>query len=311
MATTGGRSHSSALGRGPSTGHRLAVQLPVPLLAIAAGSRRAAAIPTLAAGRSGPCRVMERDHLQQRLRADPRRPFRASPSPTLCNPGAGSPRLQGRARGRPGDRGGQRWRCRVGATAALSPRRSGAAPAADVVCLRDRPHCCRLPGRHCGSGSPTDRRHGPCDRRIRWVLVGFPAAVGLAILGVAALFQPARRRIQQGRGSRRTGLWGGFHSAVLSASTVRSRADSTGPTRDRPFRSSARSTIPAVQTVPFDGGHLIVEHVDLVIRRCAPDATGLWRCRALGCDRWALGSATSAGQPSLDCPSGDRRPEIG
>ena len=57
------------------------------------------------------------------------------------------------------------------------------------------------------------------------VLVGFPAA----------LFQPARRRIQQGRGSRRTGLWGGFHSAVLSASTVRSRADSTGPTRDRPF----------------------------------------------------------------------------
>jgi hypothetical protein len=75
------------------------------------------------------------------------------------------------------------------------------------------------------------------------VLVGFPAAVGLAILGVAALFQPARRRIQQGRGSRRTGLWGGFHSAVLSASTVRSRADSTGPT--------PRSTIPAVQTVPL------------------------------------------------------------
>ena len=30
------------------------------------------------------------------------------------------------------------------------------------------------------------------------VLVGFPAAVGLAILAVAALFQPARRRIQQG-----------------------------------------------------------------------------------------------------------------
>ena len=29
------------------------------------------------------------------------------------------------------------------------------------------------------------------------VLVGFPAAVGLAILAVAALFQPARRRIQQ------------------------------------------------------------------------------------------------------------------
>jgi hypothetical protein len=30
------------------------------------------------------------------------------------------------------------------------------------------------------------------------VLVGFPAAVGPAILAVAALFQPARRRIQQG-----------------------------------------------------------------------------------------------------------------
>ena len=25
---------------------------------------------------------------------------------------------------------------------------------------------------------------------------------------------------------------------------------------------------------PIDGGHLIVEHVDLVTRRCAPDATG-------------------------------------
>ena len=64
------------------------------------------------------------------------------------------------------------------------------------------------------------------------VLVGFPAAVGLAILGVAALFQPARRRIQQGRGSRRTGREHGTLSRGL-------------------YRADPRSTIPAVQTVPL------------------------------------------------------------
>src|SRR5512132_2040873 len=92
-----------------------------------------------------------------------------------------------------------------------------------------------------------------------------------------------------------------------------------------------------------DGGHPIVEHVELVIRRCASDATGCggvvplvrpvgdrweqlcahlpgatplgptsgarWPAQSRGW--WAPGSATSAGQPSLDGPSGDRRPEIG
>ena len=87
------------------------------------------------------------------------------------------------------------------------------------------------------------------------VLVGFPAAVGLAILGVAALFQPARRRIQQGRGSRRTG--------------ARARYALARTLPGRPEIDHSRSS-----DSPIDGGHLIVEHVDLVTRRCAPDATG-------------------------------------
>jgi hypothetical protein len=37
------------------------------------------------------------------------------------------------------------------------------------------------------------------------------------------------------RGGRRTGLWGGVQPVIVSASTVRSGADSTEPTRDRPF----------------------------------------------------------------------------
>jgi hypothetical protein len=58
---------------------------------------------------------MERDHLQQRLRAR-HGDHSGHRLPQPCsNPGAGSPRLQGRARGCPGDRGGPalalpRWR---------------------------------------------------------------------------------------------------------------------------------------------------------------------------------------------------------
>jgi hypothetical protein len=70
-------------------------------------------------------------------------------------------------------------------------------------------------------------------------------------------------------GRRRTGQWGGLQSAVLSASTVRSGADSTEPT-DMDHSGSSDS--------PSDGGQVIqviVEQVELVTRRCASDATRL------------------------------------
>jgi hypothetical protein len=69
----------------------------------------------------------------------------------------------------------------------------------------------------------------------------------------------------------------GYGEGFSPSSCPRARYALARTLPSRPEIDHSRSSDSSI-----DGGHLIVEHVELVTRRCASDATGLWRCRALG-----------------------------
>ena len=105
------------------------------------------------------------------------------------------------------------------------------------------------------------------------MLVGFPAAVGLATLAVAAVF--SRPAAASSRGVEAGGL--GYGEGFTPPSCPRARYALARTLPGRPEIDHSRSSDSSI-----DGGHLIAEHVELVTRRCTSDTTGCEGVTPLG-----------------------------
>jgi len=104
------------------------------------------------------------------------------------------------------------------------------------------------------------------------------------------------------RGGRRTGLWGGFSPP----SCPRARYALARTLPSRPEIDHSRSSDSSI-----DGGHPIVEQVELVTRRCASDGTGCGGVVPLGAtvgDRWERCCAHLPGATPLGLTRGARWP---